>query len=152
MVAISMNKHGLLIADMFTYYSNSTARTMTQGALKYLMKAIMREQNTPKLHMYISILKADSLAQKIMPYGSLIDADSLSWGSPIYLTNSNYKGDDPDKDLARFYSQFRDIEDEVRMWLYDNDIEGMEWMVQEIVGLEWLAPKRCEEESPPKTF
>ena len=148
LMSITMNKNKFLSVNLFTYYSNSLAQTMCQGVIHHVLKTVAVEQNIPKLHIFLCMVKADSLMYKLIDPRDAIEVDNITGGVPYYTTNKHFRGDDPVKAQRNFYRKFKDIEGEVRTYLYENDINDMEWMVEEVIGRNYLCPDDCGEEEP----
>lgn len=143
---VTINVHGYIGFDLFTYYSTLFAWTIAKGIVECLGRAILDENNLPYIPLSFNMLVVDELAKYSIPGETKRLSDGTMMCKLAFMFNTtDYK--DPDSSpeahaqffegvqrFASFIDRFDDnIEDDVLMYLYQNDLMDYDWMADEIL-------------------
>jgi len=139
-----MNKNGYLSINLFPYYSTPLIRTIARGVVTCIGDAITNENDIPYLPISVNMLARDTLAPRVLELSRAIDVDARFICTPYFIYNEEYESE-PDVELAKkhydegmvrynkFMSNFRDVEDSVRLYLYDEDMMDSDWLAEEML-------------------
>lgn len=149
MTCVTVNNHGYISFDVFTYYSTVLALTMAKGMVRCLGDAIMEENDLSYLPISFNILENDELANHRIPgheYTVHLPNERMLYNiafiyNPDYL--DKYKNrdellEDAVPKFKDFISRFYDIEDDIMMYLYQNNLMDYTWMADEILGRDYF--------------
>lgn len=150
MSCIAINHNGYISIDLFAYYSNNITLNMTSGIISAISKAIMHECNLYYIPLSINFVTEDKLTNWF-----LRDCESaITNGVLTCILNFIYNHDYPTKDKSEdqilaegaisfknFMQHFNDIENQVQLYLYENDLMDMSWIADEIIGRDFFDDK-----------
>lgn len=143
---VTVNIHGYISFDIFTYYSTKLAWTMSKGFVTCLGGAILRENNIPYLPLSFNMLIKDELIKYSVPNEEKIFTDGTMMCKLAFMYNTDDYGNPYEsKEAEEHYTQgvhkfvefidkFDDrIEDDLMLYLYQNDLMAYMWMAREIL-------------------
>ena len=143
MGTLLMNKHGYLSINVFPYYSTKLTNSLAHGMITCIGSAIMRENDLPYIPISVNMLKCDSTARRVININITEEVDARFLTAPYFMYNPNYpRKDDSDnkqhyvrgkKNFDRFMYNFEDVENTVRLYLYDNDMMDSDWLAEEML-------------------
>lgn len=147
MVTVLVNKHGFISMNVFSYYANPKSFSLANGVLHCLTDAMLSENNLYYIPYSVNILADDKLSARLVmgSYVTLVDGRMLCGCFSAY-------SDEADEEhivewytrWVNFFAKFKDIEDEVQLYLYNTSGFSYSWMADEILGrefaLEYFSP------------
>lgn len=144
--AMTVNRHGYLSINIFSYYSNLLACTLARGMVNCITEAILTENKLVYLPMSVNMLKVDTLAFKVMPKrNTYLTVDGRFDCVPYFTFNPSNPSlpvgseerkkfiQDGKEKLITFLKKFYDVEDQIRMYLHEGNLWDYEWMADEIL-------------------
>lgn len=163
MSCVTVNVHGYISFDIFVYYSTTLAWTMAKGIVDCLGGAILAENDLPYLPLSFNLLVKDELTKYYVPEEIKTFSDGTMSCTTSFIRNTeNYKDPRSSEEakehykegvakFAQFIDRFDDnIEDDVLMYLYQNDLMSYSWMGDEILGRSFFGEEFYKE--PDKVF
>lgn len=149
---VTVNKHGYISFDIFTYYSTALAQTMAGGIVKCLSEAIMEENNLAYIPVSVNMLENDELASYLDGTEIAIRKSGRINCKLYFLRNYGYlrgKTEEEHHELFErgienykgFISRFKSIEDDIRLYLYENKLTNYNWMADEILERDFFDRK-----------
>lgn len=144
MVTATVNRNGYVSFNVFAYYSTPLAHTMAKGMVTCLGDAIMEENDIVYLPISFNIIQPDELANRSAPCQELIAYAGSFLCKLGFLYRQDYletMGPDAKPQVreaaidkfAEFITRFKDIENEVYTYMYQNNLEEYSWMTEEIL-------------------
>lgn len=147
MTCVTVNVHGFISFDVFVYYSTPLAWTMAKGIVDCLGGAILEENDLPYLPLSFNMLAKDELTKYHVPGQLKVFSDGTMSCTTSFMRNTarykNPSSSEAAKQLYRegierfadFIDRFDDnIEDDILMYLYQNDLMSFSWMGDEILA------------------
>lgn len=144
MTSIVVNKHDHLVLNLFPYYSNGLAYTLARGIISSIGDAVVNENNIPYLPLSVVMVKSDELTPRILHHDHCDVIDERLCAEAYYISNDSYQLDsspeslkiliESHKRVKSFMKQFYDIENDIRLYLYDNDMLDYDWLAEEILS------------------
>lgn len=142
---VTVNNNGYINFDMFTYYSTDMAWALTDSTITCLSNAIMRENDLMYLPICANIVEIDELSRNTI-VGRVASARdgwmfcqfAFKLSPKCYKLTEEQRQED-NKRFAKFLYNFKDIEDEIMIYLYENDLLDYSWMAQEITDRDFYA-------------
>jgi hypothetical protein len=138
-----VNRHEYISINLFSYYSTVIATTLARGFVTCISEAIIAENRLPYLPISVNMLHNDTLIGRVMKHRNsyiLIDnrLDCVPYWvyNPKLPTDKELRKQELDEGrsrIERFFKRFRDIEDQVRLYLHEGDLWDFEWMANEIL-------------------
>lgn len=138
---VVVNDHNYISMNMFPYYSNPKAYTMTEGLFNCISEAIVEENNLPYLIFCINMLRSDTLTNRMLSSTSIAHEGRWEHGfcrvtnEKMSKEETHNKVDDPR--VEKFFAQFGDAENELNMYFYTDETREYEWMGEEIRGRDY---------------
>ena len=141
---VTVNVNGYISFDVFAYYSTLLAWTMAKGFVTCLGGAVMAENDLPYLPLSFNMLVKDELIKYRIPHEQKALSDGTMMLKLAFMFNSDYKDPDVSEEataeyaagvvrFAEFIHRFDDnIEDDLMLYLYQNDLMDYQWMADEI--------------------
>ena len=135
-----------LTFNIFSYYNTDYALTLTEGIIDVLAGYIMKEQHLVQLPAKYCMACNDKLTAYALGPKSIREGNFRA----LYILNldtsvENRPAVEDDEDLKAFFGKFRDVRTAARKWITDNNLDNLQWMLDEIVK-EWEPPRRKDEE------
>jgi len=148
----TVNKHGYITFDLFVYYSTMLAWTMANGIVSCLSDAIMDENDLPYLPISFNMLNDDELSRRAISNQEAVVKDGVMCCKLAFVYNYDYI---PESELAQpskifdegvehfrnFIGKFHDIEDDIMVYLYQNNLMDYSWMASEIIDRDFFDEK-----------
>lgn len=134
-----MNKTGYLSLNVFTPYSTRLSKAVTLGMAKTITEALMRELDIPELPIALNFIKTDPLAYKIYRANENMYSRKAMISSNYFIQNEYFDSSSEDKIDAgkerfkKFLARFADCEDQINLYLYQNDMLDYTWMADEVL-------------------
>lgn len=126
-----------LSVNVFGYYSNDLAMTLSYHLSRELPRHICEEHNLQQIPVKYSIAKKDPLSYDICCSGNIYEQENFIESFLILYNRDGRKDLTPvneDKDLNDFFSKFAQINnDKLEKWFKYHNEETYEWMVRELV-------------------
>ena len=152
----TVNKHGYITFDLFAYYSTMLAWTMAKGMVGCLGEAIMHENDLPYLPISFNMLLIDELSRRSIPGQEAAFEDGIMCCKLAFMYNVDSLPETytPESDVAfdegvnrfkKFIDKFYDIEDDIMIYLYENDLMDYSWMASEIIDRDFFEEKYYRE-------
>ena len=137
MSSMVVNKNGFISLNIFSYYSNALAVTLSKGIVKCLVEAVCREHDLPYCPVSVNILEEDSLVYKILKdnqSGLFNDFRCTLFRS----ANPDFNGDRTagEANVSNFLKNFSDIENDLNEYFYFNNLDNITWIADEILERE----------------
>lgn len=158
MCTVLVNKHGYISMNLFPYYSNKQAYSMSHGIVSSIGDAVVEENNLDFVPVSVNMLVADNLTRHIIDLSddSLLDINSgeLTYCSkdatmvccPYYIYSDSFPKDLKVEDdvenrygkgnekVKKFLSHFSPIEANMKAFLQWEDMMDSSWMADEVTG------------------
>ena len=139
---VLVNRNGYLSLNVFSYYSTDIAKSATRGIVTCIGEALVQENDFPYVPISVNMLVNDTVSRRILNlnrctiYGDTIACTPYFFYNEEYYNNTGLVVTKEEFDagverLKAFLKRFRDIEDDIMMYLYKNDLMSYTWMATE---------------------
>lgn len=126
----------LVMLCMSKYSTKSSINTMEILA-RVIPNYIMGEQKLTQIPVNIQFLAGDSagyqvldnLSRKVYMAADVAEVFIIATNKKMKPTTVPYK----DETLVKFFSKFKDVENEIDKWIIDNNAKDISWMKDEII-------------------
>ena len=139
MTTVLVNKHGFISINLFPYYATPPTYALAKGSVSCLTDAILYENNLEFIPLSLNMLEADKLAPRILRAYCIKRVDNrmlcACYGAvESYNPKIAYALEKADLDkFNEFMKFFQDVENEVHIYLYENNLLDYSWMADEIL-------------------
>ncbi len=146
MSTIMMSKFNYISVNLFSYYATKMANTLIKGIVTCIGHGIMEENDLPCLPVSVNMLIKDPLHNKIQYNAGSMLEDGPFCCTPGIMRNEEYDDEYFDLEtntpnytaemvtnLQKFFKRFKNIEDDMRFYLYENNALEFEWMTGEVL-------------------
>lgn len=149
MCPIIVNRHGYISLSLFSYYSTLLAKTLCHGLVSCLTDTIMEEHNIAYLPFSLVMLTKDTMTFRLIdPSVTVTYSDNLLTRGTFFAYNRSlpYKFFELDENseqfkkdvlsFSKFINAFTDIENDISLYLYENNLMDISWMADEILEMD----------------